>query len=1086
MDPIRSTSAALVFMLYATCTLAQIPLLETYWKRTVSGSGQDSLMTAIESNTGGILLVWSSNSCDGWSGDCRGGKDIVLTELSSDGDVQWQTRIGGNGDDVPVQIVRGTYGYLLVALSSSRDTEGHNHGEPFVNGGVTLQPDHSGRNASVAEPWLFVIRNDGNEIGSHRLSQPTTGIPYVPRKVKLFGSGIFILSQRRIPGDPATDSYSTETVLHCVDWTGKELRRMEFPGGPTDFVVEDFWPTSSKPMVLSQRDGRFGHYVSLYEQNKIPEHSVYLIGYKNSKASQAFVIREGDVKLPTLNRFQSASKAALKLPTTSDCFVMKLDKQWNIEWAKQYILPEDEFPVSLNIARAKTGMLTFVYASVSAAATQSERNSWEQYYQKSRCDEVAEAVLSATTIDANGRVQRTVRLGTVPYPDRCDVFHMVGSDDLFIRSDRNILGASNACRVDRELGMHDFAREPTNFTRTRGVDFWDARRYYGVGESGGKWQVISQSAFEEPALFSVKSTVAPALPNTSHVVSFEGKGYSFVFASHANDDIELICTVAGSNGPPRNAFSDKIPIGTKNGSLEAHIVGNRRSRAEALLGLWSGKNDWRAMARAGFTLEASNDYAAAAHYYGLAHEEAKNVGVTDSLTTLRAHHLACQFFSKSERPSNKSWTASGSNIMASIGTLLARSDGKLIVVDVFKGSGAEKMGIWAGDRITHIDGADISTIASMDSITARLTGRIGETIEIRTERLGRKETKTLNVSLLIPAVLASKDRSSDTSQPPIANTNLPNYNAELANDYQAREAAKVAMLDANFKEVSKWPTVARSAALLQQVNRCLEILNRMAKEPVESKTFQDVDMGLGLVGVLAQVVAESGQRKEQLGQLRELDAPLRELAQNGTARERAETVVPSYSRTVDGSSRDKVELEGGTVIVSATHDMNINGRYACVGHKSTATSYHQSSGAHTYTQSDCMAEAFGGTKNYGTFVIDIKVTITVEQNGDEVVMRYERTTTSHGTNVHQSGGVRHVSSGTLNGNIISFTEEATDWFGIEAAGEKNFCKAVYSTNEMHVLENGDLLHRVVGENPACNQYAAKQTFQSETTYRRLP
>lgn len=1065
--------------------MAQDRTLDTYWERTVGGSGEDSLMTAIESNNGGILLVWTSKSCDGWSANCQGGKDIVVTELNSDGDVQWQTRIGGNGDDIPLQVVRGTYGYVVFALSSSRDSEAMNNGDAFTNMGRSPQPDYSGRDTSVAEPWLFVVRNDGYCIVNHRLSQPTAGIPYVPCKVKLFGSGFFILSQRRIAGDPATGYHSTEALLHYVNWTGTELRRMEFPGGPGDFVVEDFCPISTQPIVLSNRDGIFPRHVSLYEQNKIPEHSIYLLGYKNSKTSQAYVIREGDVKVPTSNRFQSASKAALKLPTTSDCFVMKLDKQWNIEWAKQYILPEDEFPVSLTIARAKTGMLTFVYASVSAAATQSERNSWEQYYQKSRCDEVAEAVLSATTIDANGRVQRTVRLGTVPYPDRCDVFHMVGSDDLFIRSDRNILGASNACRVDRELGMHDFAPEPTNFTRTRGVDFWDARRYYGVGESGGKWQVISQSAFEEPTLFSVISTVAPALPNTSHVVSFEGKGYSFVFASHANDDIELICTVAGSNGPPRNAFSDKIPIGTKNGSLEAHIVGNRRSRAEALLGLWSGKNDWRALARAGFTLEASNDYAAAAHYYGLAHEEAKNVGVTDSLSTLRAHQLACQFFSKSERPSTKDGTASGSNIMANIGTLLARIDDKLIVVDVFKGSGAEKMGIWAGDRITHIGGVDISTIASMDSITARLTGRIGETIEIRTERLGRKETKTLNVSLLLPAVLASKDRSSDVSQQPIANTNLPNYNAELANDYQAREAAKVAALDANFKEVGKWPTVARSAALLQQVNRCLEILNRMAKEPVESKTFQDADMGLGLVGVLAQVVAESGQRKEQQGGLREVNSALTELSTNATSRKEAETIVPLPTPSIAEPNRDKVELEDGTVIVSANHEANISGRYACISNQSTATTY-TSSGPYTTNQNECIVQAFGGTKDYGTFKIDVRVSIIIEQQGDRVIMTYERTSTSTGTYANHSGGVRFVSTGTFQGNIVRFTDTSTNWFGIEANAGKNLCEAVYTTNEMHVLENGDLLHRGVGEYPACNQYAAKQTFQSETTYRRLP
>lgn len=80
-----------------------------------------------------------------------------------------------------------------------------------------------------------------------------------------------------------------------------------------------------------------------------------------------------------------------------------------------------------------------------------------------------------------------------------------------------------------------------------------------------------------------------------------------------------------------------------------------------------------------------------------------------------------------------------------LGLSVVLEDGAVKVISPFKGSPADKVGIKAGDFITHLDG-DLIYGDDLDSSVARMRGEVGTSIQLTVFRPGREEPLELNVT----------------------------------------------------------------------------------------------------------------------------------------------------------------------------------------------------------------------------------------------------------------------------------------------------------------------------------------------------
>lgn len=99
------------------------------WENTFGGDGNDLLYAGKPTSDGGYILAGSSNSSK--SGDKLsnnlGAEDIWVLKIDSFGQLQWQQTFGGNGNDIPVDVIRtNDGGYLIASNSNSSITESAN------------------------------------------------------------------------------------------------------------------------------------------------------------------------------------------------------------------------------------------------------------------------------------------------------------------------------------------------------------------------------------------------------------------------------------------------------------------------------------------------------------------------------------------------------------------------------------------------------------------------------------------------------------------------------------------------------------------------------------------------------------------------------------------------------------------------------------------------------------------------------------------------------------------------------------------------------------------------------------------------
>jgi hypothetical protein len=1062
------------------------------WQRTIGGSGFDSLVTTCDQVGGGRLLAWSTTSCDGWVPFCSGKRDIVLTSLSTEGAVLWQWVIGGKGNDDPLLLTRDNNHYFLYFKSSSAHvfaSRGQQGGIPFNIDSGNEEERPMGREVI----GLLVVDALGGLVKTQTLPPLSSGSQFVPSKV-LFnhnGGGVTILAhQQERPEIEKHTQNGIHSALYFFDHNGEIVRSMHLLGATGDMKVHSaLMATSSGDPILDVSGESF-----YGKKTRTPKHFIYLYGNKSAEAQPPAVIMEGDRAVDIRSKVVDLDKLPNQTNNGSDLFVMCLNEQWVVQWFRQYPTESNEYALEFEVNKWLEDGLLLLYRIPSSTSNAVQSVSPERQHLESNNASGDQNELQVGLIDRKGlwlNVKSVEKSMNIKRSTRMHIRTAFGfssgdprhSDEIynFFASGVNpkAVGSLQSKRIDH-----------------KGFDLRllsdDESPYWCLAQRDGKTYIASLEHISHEVILPGETYL---LPKSAQDLFLSQRSFSFVrglsgFAKPMNGDFVVSAISWDPTMFQLKKFDDQVSVqGWWLPTVE--VDASRTDRIQTLLNVWNPKKDWRTTARAAFALEGSNDYAAASYYYGIAHAAAKTTGTVDSLSTLRAHQLACQFFSKTESATQPVRSSSDGNGTTNIGVLLARSTDKIIVVDVFKGSGAEQAGIWPGDQITHIGGINVSSIASMDTITARLTGPVGQDIEIRTERAGRKEPKLLKVNLRLPTIVTPKGEDITTPRTPTLSRKSLDYNAELVNDYAARDQAKFATLDSSFKEVSKWSTVTRNTALLQRVNSCLEILNRMAKGPVDDKSFQDVDLGLGLIGVLAQVVAESGQRTEQLGGLRTMNTTLTELSKNTASTSKAEAVVPLPNQTMESGRSEQVELEGGTVVVSVNTDSddNISGRYECIlCHYSTTIS--MPSGPHTTYNDKCTKtdEITETVVAGGMTTTHMSNTLTILQIGNEIEFTGENSTTSTTTGPYGtsfSGGSRLKMTGVLVGNVVKFDKH--EFIGFGGHSSMNQWTFSFPLYEMIVQTDGTLILRFRQEiSYNSNGGNSKQITEGESTIKRIP
>ncbi|WP_291132369.1 T9SS type A sorting domain-containing protein [Flavobacterium sp. UBA7682] len=103
------------------------------WQRSFGGKGQDVLRSVLLTNDGGFLLAGSSQSSEGLDkkGKANGGNDFWIIKLNAAGVEEWQRTIGGSGQDELSTALKTLDGGFILAGSSSSGLSGDKKAKNF-------------------------------------------------------------------------------------------------------------------------------------------------------------------------------------------------------------------------------------------------------------------------------------------------------------------------------------------------------------------------------------------------------------------------------------------------------------------------------------------------------------------------------------------------------------------------------------------------------------------------------------------------------------------------------------------------------------------------------------------------------------------------------------------------------------------------------------------------------------------------------------------------------------------------------------------------------------------------------------------
>ena len=162
------------------------------WQTTIGGTGDDLANAIIRTTDGGFLVNGNSNSpiSGNKTSPNYGSWDSWVVKLSATGQIEWQKNFGGQGIDTGVSLLSLGSGDYLICNSSASD----------ITGSKT-EPSKGG-----TDFWTITITNNGSDVTQNVYGG--LGNDFL-KDAKLFNNRIYLTgnSGSNISGDKGQDSY---------------------------------------------------------------------------------------------------------------------------------------------------------------------------------------------------------------------------------------------------------------------------------------------------------------------------------------------------------------------------------------------------------------------------------------------------------------------------------------------------------------------------------------------------------------------------------------------------------------------------------------------------------------------------------------------------------------------------------------------------------------------------------------------------------------------------------------------------------------------------------------------------------------
>ncbi len=125
------------FLVLLITNFVQAQAPDTAWTKCFGGASYESAKAVKPTADGGFIVIGSTSSFDGDIEGIHGGTDVWVLKLDEDGEIEWQKCLGGNATDEGYDIVQlADESYVLVGNSNSNDGDVSGVHEVFQDGWI--------------------------------------------------------------------------------------------------------------------------------------------------------------------------------------------------------------------------------------------------------------------------------------------------------------------------------------------------------------------------------------------------------------------------------------------------------------------------------------------------------------------------------------------------------------------------------------------------------------------------------------------------------------------------------------------------------------------------------------------------------------------------------------------------------------------------------------------------------------------------------------------------------------------------------------------------------------------------------------
>jgi hypothetical protein len=132
-----------LFLTFKQILFSQVPTIE--WQKCIGGSGNDNARALEQTSDGGYIIAGNSETSDGDIESNQGLKDLLISKINSNGNIEWKKSLGGSYHDGASSIKQTSDGGYIVAGYT-----GSNNGDILTG------------NQGLKDVWILKLNSTGN------------------------------------------------------------------------------------------------------------------------------------------------------------------------------------------------------------------------------------------------------------------------------------------------------------------------------------------------------------------------------------------------------------------------------------------------------------------------------------------------------------------------------------------------------------------------------------------------------------------------------------------------------------------------------------------------------------------------------------------------------------------------------------------------------------------------------------------------------------------------------------------------------------------------------------------------------------